>query len=513
MKTSNLFNIVSILLILTFYISVAALQSFPSFINWWADDAFFYLKIASNVINKGIISFDGENITNGFHPLWLILITPLFYIENITSLETMTRIIFVFQSLIIISSLIIFFNYISKKYTNFLAIISSLWLIMLSGFHSFGLEAHLTLFLTILTYIEFEKNLSCKFEIRNKLFALSGLITLLFLARLDAVILFIPISVYTLFILLTNYDFKKAFARAFILFFPVTVTFLMIISTNIIYFDNFSTISSYLKVNPSAFVNNVAINFETYTSKQMLFVFFIIFSTIMISIKNRLTNILLLCMGSLIFLLTHFLINAAVQQWYFVNIYFCFSIGLIILINEFVNKTNIKYFRQIVITIFMLVPILYSAKRAYTNIFTLSEFASPGYNLAKIINKFDKHGKYFLNDGSGIVSFFSDASIVNGDGLVNNFEYQEYLSSGNWVKYLKDQNIDYYVDFTWSGCQHCQDAFKNSSDYSPTPPKKWKFGYNSEVDNAYFWHEKVPLILLNTQRIFLNDYSAIFKLK
>ena len=44
-----------------------------------ADDAFYYFSIAKNIVSKGCICFNDGVINNGFHPLYLILITPLFW--------------------------------------------------------------------------------------------------------------------------------------------------------------------------------------------------------------------------------------------------------------------------------------------------------------------------------------------------------------------------------------------------------------------------------------------------
>ncbi|MCH7698482.1 MAG: glycosyltransferase family 39 protein [Chloroflexi bacterium] len=42
------------------------------------DDAFYYFQISRNVANGNNVSFDGETLTNGFHPLWAALLTPLY---------------------------------------------------------------------------------------------------------------------------------------------------------------------------------------------------------------------------------------------------------------------------------------------------------------------------------------------------------------------------------------------------------------------------------------------------
>ena len=46
------------------------------------DDAFYYYKIAANIFNLHRITYDGEQLSNGFHPLWLILITPFYTPAN-----------------------------------------------------------------------------------------------------------------------------------------------------------------------------------------------------------------------------------------------------------------------------------------------------------------------------------------------------------------------------------------------------------------------------------------------
>ena len=46
-----------------------------------SDDTFYYLTIARRLARSGLPSFDGLAPTNGFHPLWLALITPFFTVS------------------------------------------------------------------------------------------------------------------------------------------------------------------------------------------------------------------------------------------------------------------------------------------------------------------------------------------------------------------------------------------------------------------------------------------------
>lgn len=47
-----------------------------------SDDAFYYFQIARNIANGHNVTFDGETLTNGFHPLWMALVTPLYLVTD-----------------------------------------------------------------------------------------------------------------------------------------------------------------------------------------------------------------------------------------------------------------------------------------------------------------------------------------------------------------------------------------------------------------------------------------------
>lgn len=51
-----------------------------------SDDAFYYFQIARNIANGHNVTFDGETLTNGFHPLWLALLTPIYFFTDSTDL-------------------------------------------------------------------------------------------------------------------------------------------------------------------------------------------------------------------------------------------------------------------------------------------------------------------------------------------------------------------------------------------------------------------------------------------
>ncbi|SDR40841.1 hypothetical protein SAMN05519103_02762 [Rhizobiales bacterium GAS113] len=51
-----------------------AIQYFQNGDVYLEDDAYYYTVIARNIAQSGISSFDGQTLTNGYHPLWLLLL-------------------------------------------------------------------------------------------------------------------------------------------------------------------------------------------------------------------------------------------------------------------------------------------------------------------------------------------------------------------------------------------------------------------------------------------------------
>ena len=46
--------------------------------NVLSDDSFYYFDIARSIVMGHGLTFNGVDPTNGFHPLWLLVIVPIF---------------------------------------------------------------------------------------------------------------------------------------------------------------------------------------------------------------------------------------------------------------------------------------------------------------------------------------------------------------------------------------------------------------------------------------------------
>ena len=96
------------------------------------DDAFYYMNIASNITQGHGATFDGINKTNGFHPLWQIMLIPVYWLipsDRVLAL----RIVLFIQLLVFTLILFLLLGFVQRKYTS-LAAFPVLIIFLFSGF-------------------------------------------------------------------------------------------------------------------------------------------------------------------------------------------------------------------------------------------------------------------------------------------------------------------------------------------------------------------------------------------
>ena len=78
-RFSRIFEISLVAILMATYL-YAALSEAHNFGKEWfiRDDAFFYFKIAQNISEGHGSTLDGINLSNGYHPLWMLICVPIF---------------------------------------------------------------------------------------------------------------------------------------------------------------------------------------------------------------------------------------------------------------------------------------------------------------------------------------------------------------------------------------------------------------------------------------------------
>ncbi len=250
MKTSRFKNISKYLFILAIFLVLGlALRLFIIFqpaerlVQYNGDDMYYYLKIGENIINGNGVSFDGIHPTNGFHPLYLLLILPilkLFLWDRLLTAQLCLVLLAVFNIATSIFIYKIIEKIIAGKHSKLFALLGAFiwlfnpWTIYIA---MLGVEVAISAFfisLSLYFYIKWRNNL--KFW---NLLLIGVACGLAFLARSDSVFVAIAIGLdmiysimYQLF--LSNrkkqFNFKIFFKTALKYFLIFGLSFCIIIS-------------------------------------------------------------------------------------------------------------------------------------------------------------------------------------------------------------------------------------------------------------------------------------------
>ena len=93
------------------YVAVAPANSL---MNWYnIDDAFYYYKVALNIRNGLGSTFDGINVTNGYHPLWMLVCIGLAWIT--TDLNAYLYLVLVINLLFVLALSFIVFKIVQPR--------------------------------------------------------------------------------------------------------------------------------------------------------------------------------------------------------------------------------------------------------------------------------------------------------------------------------------------------------------------------------------------------------------
>ncbi len=184
----------------------ASLAPANSLMRWYnIDDAFYYYKVAQNVLTGHGFSFDQINLTNGFHPLWMVVCLGVFWLSRVNLLLPL-RVLILVSALLNAFTGILLFRLISKvlhRRTAFIGTITWMLLPPIFGITIVhGMEAALSAFFMVALLLATTNilNLPDGQPIRKTQFLLVGIIAALtVLSRLDNVFFVFSVGLFLLF--------------------------------------------------------------------------------------------------------------------------------------------------------------------------------------------------------------------------------------------------------------------------------------------------------------------------
>ena len=200
MKIIHWFELVIILLILAAHFYVAA-SPVNSLMNWYrVDDAYYYFTTARNIANGLGSSMDGINLSNGYHPLWMLVCIPVFFFARF-DLYLPFRILTIILGLFNAGSTILLFRLVSRLVSSAAGVFSALvWaftpLILLVTSKG-GLEAGINAFFLILliSLVTGSVPADAKLTMRKSLWV-GFIASLAILSRLDNIFVVVMLGIW-----------------------------------------------------------------------------------------------------------------------------------------------------------------------------------------------------------------------------------------------------------------------------------------------------------------------------
>lgn len=185
----------------------AATSNFWNFANNWfiRDDAYYYFKIAQN-ISQGLGStMDGIHLTNGYHPLWMLVCVPIFALARFDLILPL-RVLLIVMSLLSISTAIILYRLLSATVSRLTGMLAAIYWVfspfVVWTYYRAGLESGIALFFIMLflyMIYKFEQEWRKTRPILRQIAVLGFVAALVAFSRLDLIFFAIIAGIWIIF--------------------------------------------------------------------------------------------------------------------------------------------------------------------------------------------------------------------------------------------------------------------------------------------------------------------------
>jgi hypothetical protein len=415
-----------------------------------ADDFFYYLKIADNILKFGLSTFDGTTLTNGYHPLWMIVILCLGKLMGgfDEGFFILFRIILIILSLWTgVLLLQLCRQFFAKVFLRYAVFIFCYYLITRTSFA--GMEFAISSPLLLLF-------ISLGLTPTNKSWVLFGFVAcLLIFSRVDLLMFVLPFIIFTA---IGDYDFlnrkysKNIVVAMIICIFP----FLAYAVFNKIIFDSWIPLSGLAKQLKNSLFPSIEVlkslyfptSYSIIAHRLMPLISILTVSGCCIYSWKRLIRKDIPFLYIMIYPIFYFGLLIVIYDWPLDEWYMLPLFTALIFVAYFLDKyiLLIHNWKKNLIYGLALVMVIFATGIAVSRI-TQSE---PGvcYHSALALRDFAKKhsGKIGLGDRAGLASFINDQPIFQLEGLVNDRNFIEHLrNEDDLVKVLQKNKVQYYA--------------------------------------------------------------------
>jgi hypothetical protein len=461
------------LLILFFSIRVTSfwLADTAHLVTQFEDDAFYYFKIAQNIVAEHIVTFDGQNRTNGFHPLWLLMLLPVFLATQDAIFAL--RIVGTFSNLLLAAGYCFALGFILPRYSVFICSICTALAIYYGRILSrCNLETSVLIPLAVLSLVLFAR-IEATSDSRGataKLLLLGCLLSLLQLSRLDAVFLSLTIVLFVV-LRLVSMD-RLPVARLCAIAGPPALTGTAYLSYNLLSFGWVTPVSSVSKSMGTEIINYMFFRQVTHSPSWMAYLGMLIlaFYCLVTYARDAISHARApeananTAFVVSVFMITYTTYHLFCTSWLLWNWYLYPAVlASFFVVPVFLDSALEKLWGKMpryevkatdyaiwgCVLAFFVVAALVVWEVMWLSRNVEHSYTYQNYRLAARLNdKLRSHPKLAMGDRCGSFAYFYRGNVLQLEGLVGDYQIVEAIRANTLGDYITKQRVEYIVSWT-----------------------------------------------------------------
>lgn len=446
-----------IAMLLSPYVVLSLWGADAQLINFFPDDAFYYIKTARNLVSVGFATFDGINPTNGFHPLYFLLVSGL---AGLTSDAWLLKMVFLLHVVMMWLAIFLLMEGVrewSMRWRVIFATILASPVVFLFVWASAGMEAPLVVLASVLLLNAWLQAAQFDFKNYRVNVWLGTCIAVFMLSRLDLVLTLIP---FVLWFLVTQIRSGCAplISLSSVLVPPLVVG-VTYIAFNISTTDHILPISAAVK---QIFFIPFGVSWRASTGNGSVILMCLALAPLAISLivlgwaaqmqntssKNHGRSILVLSAISIIIYYVYLVFDASnFFRWYFSM---PLATGVWVAVH-WLAELKIKRLSAPKISIVMCAGIVLVAFLSNTFFVRYVSFTAKATSwhlmqIAQKLKEVTQPCEIVATYDAGVVGYFSNRRVINLDGLANSYAYlNDYLIQGKLLEYLEKEHVGVYL--------------------------------------------------------------------